>query len=323
MGDDVSKPYVSPLSGNSDQQQQLELLLMTNPTYPLKSTMAPTPVRPPSSTRLPRSHGCILTPQVRLRHPRGVTNIEVDPEVNDIGDLKVIIFSATEIPPSEQDSEPAPCPRALMIVKLGYPPKPLPERSGPLGSLISRGEQLIVVAVPRKSPRAARRPSVKELDAVLSAPEPLPERASSGTRLAAQVGRTGTAEGTSVRTPAGVLELRVVPDDNSCLFSAVGVVFEGGIEAAQGLRKGECGREGGEGDGDEAGDGDEDGLTRSQSSPTPSALTRSTLTRCSAAREKSTLPRFWRRTRGAARLSLRSLRSSEWRRGLGVLSMLC
>lgn len=36
---------------------------------------------------------------------------------------------------------------------------------------------------------------------------------------------------------AGHLTLRVVPDDNSCLFSALGVVFEGGIESAQKLRK--------------------------------------------------------------------------------------
>lgn len=35
----------------------------------------------------------------------------------------------------------------------------------------------------------------------------------------------------------GVLELRKVPDDNACLFSAIGVVFEGGIEGANGLRK--------------------------------------------------------------------------------------
>lgn len=38
---------------------------------------------------------------------------------------------------------------------------------------------------------------------------------------------------------AGFLQLRVVPDDNSCLFSAVGVVFEGGIEKAPALRKSE------------------------------------------------------------------------------------
>lgn len=35
---------------------------------------------------------------------------------------------------------------------------------------------------------------------------------------------------------AGTLELRIVPDDNSCLFSAVAVVFEGGLEAAGSLR---------------------------------------------------------------------------------------
>jgi ubiquitin thioesterase OTU1 len=39
---------------------------------------------------------------------------------------------------------------------------------------------------------------------------------------------------------AGHLQLRVVPDDNSCLFSAIGVVFEGGISAAQKLRTGEA-----------------------------------------------------------------------------------
>lgn len=31
--------------------------------------------------------------------------------------------------------------------------------------------------------------------------------------------------------------LRVVPDDNSCLFSSIGVVFEGGMGAAQKLRQ--------------------------------------------------------------------------------------
>jgi len=34
----------------------------------------------------------------------------------------------------------------------------------------------------------------------------------------------------------GFLELRVVPDDNSCLFSAIGVVFLEGIDSAQELR---------------------------------------------------------------------------------------
>jgi ubiquitin thioesterase OTU1 len=49
-------------------------------------------------------------------------------------------------------------------------------------------------------------------------------------------GNEGT---TSVELPGdnGFLELRVVPDDNSCLFSAIGVVFLGGIEIAGDLRR--------------------------------------------------------------------------------------
>lgn len=35
----------------------------------------------------------------------------------------------------------------------------------------------------------------------------------------------------------GTLELRKVPDDNSCLFSSVGLVFGGGIEGGSKLRK--------------------------------------------------------------------------------------
>ncbi len=40
------------------------------------------------------------------------------------------------------------------------------------------------------------------------------------------------AESESIQLPGrdnGWLQLRVVPDDNSCLFSAVGVVSEGGM----------------------------------------------------------------------------------------------
>jgi ubiquitin thioesterase OTU1 len=36
---------------------------------------------------------------------------------------------------------------------------------------------------------------------------------------------------------AGYLQLRVVADDNSCMFSALGVVFEGGVEAAGKMRR--------------------------------------------------------------------------------------
>ncbi|CAK9784413.1 unnamed protein product [Cutaneotrichosporon oleaginosum] len=158
---------------------------------------------------------------VRLRHPRGVTTIEVDPETQGVRDLKVLIFSSTEIPPSEQE------------IKFGYPPKPLPDTAGRLASIpITRGEQLIVTAVRARSPKRARRPSVKELDAELSAPRPPAPAVDTARDMPLE-----TSESVTLPGDAGYLQLRIVPDDNSCLFSAVAVVFEGGIEAAQKLRR--------------------------------------------------------------------------------------
>ncbi|BEI86209.1 hypothetical protein CcaverHIS002_0604960 [Cutaneotrichosporon cavernicola] len=167
---------------------------------------------------------------VRLRHPRGVTTIEVDPETQGVRDLKVLIFSSTEIPPSEQE------------IKFGYPPKPLPETAGRLASIpITRGEQLIVTAVPHvsRSPKRPRRLSVKELDAELSAPKP-PHAPGPVAESPLAPSDMPLEAADSIALPgrdAGFLQLRVVPDDNSCLFSAVSVVFEGDIEAAQKLRK--------------------------------------------------------------------------------------
>jgi len=129
----------------------------------------------------------------------------------------------------------------LTPVKYGYPPKPLPDVTGPLSSIpITRGEQIIVTTVPgasaKPSPAPTPAPSVKALNNALSAPTPLRPQ----TPLAANDIPSENAD--SVALPgrdAGFLQLRVVPDDNSCLFSAIGVVFEGGIESAQSLRKGE------------------------------------------------------------------------------------
>ncbi len=98
--------------------------------------------------------------------------------------------------------------------------------------------------VPNRSPRRQRRPSVKELDAELSAPQPPAPAPVAESPLPA--GDIPLEASESVALPgrdAGFLQLRVVPDDNSCLFSAVAVVFEGGIEAAQKLRKGTILRE--------------------------------------------------------------------------------
>ncbi|EJT48662.1 hypothetical protein A1Q1_02299 [Trichosporon asahii var. asahii CBS 2479] len=182
---------------------------------------------------MPSASASSNTVPVRLRHPRGVTTIEVDPEAQGIDDLKVLIFSASEIPPSQQE------------IKYGYPPKPLPETSGRLSSIpLTRGEQLIVTSNPNKlrspsaSPVRRRRPSVKELDAELSAPRSPPPRARDSPLLENEI-PLETKDSVQVKGhDAGYIQLRIVPDDNSCLFSSVAVVFEGGLDKAQELRKG-------------------------------------------------------------------------------------
>ncbi|RSH88513.1 ubiquitin-specific protease otu1 [Apiotrichum porosum] len=166
---------------------------------------------------------------VRLRHPRGVTTISVDPDTTGIADLKTVIFSHTEIPPSQQE------------ISYGYPPKKLPDTAGRLASIpITKGEQLIVTALPPKSPLRRRRPSVKELDEQLSAPLPPRDRGAPEAVVESPLaeGDIPVEPKETIKMPgdAGHLQLRVVPDDNSCLFSAIGVVFEGGISAAQKLR---------------------------------------------------------------------------------------
>ncbi|WVF69019.1 hypothetical protein IAT40_003793 [Kwoniella sp. CBS 6097] len=191
---------------------------------------------------------------VRLRAPRGVSTLTFDPTVTTIDDLKVLIFSNTEIPPSEQE------------IKYSYPPKPLPETTGTLSTIpITKGEQIIVTSNPglslSQSTNAASAstssstststptpaPSVKAFNDTISAPTPFVQSQPQSQSQAQRRPDSTLAQNdipvessNSVALPgrdAGYLQLRVVPDDNSCLFSAVGVVFEGGIEAAQKLRK--------------------------------------------------------------------------------------
>nr|XP_018262141.1 ubiquitin thioesterase OTU1 [Kwoniella dejecticola CBS 10117]OBR84299.1 ubiquitin thioesterase OTU1 [Kwoniella dejecticola CBS 10117] len=198
-----------------------------------------------------------------LTAPRGVSTIDFDPETTTIEDLKVLIFSATEIPPSEQE------------LKYSYPPKLLHDVQGPLSSIpITKGEQIIVTSVsptssstsisspstslPSKTPSATNSsstgsssrsrlaatptpaPSIKAINETISAPSPLapqpqpqrPESPLSHNDIPLETQDSVALPGRD----AGYLQLRVVPDDNSCLFSAIGVIFEGGIEAAQKLR---------------------------------------------------------------------------------------
>ncbi|KAI0345374.1 OTU-domain-containing protein [Trametopsis cervina] len=160
---------------------------------------------------------------VRLRHPKGVTTIQVDFDNGTVLDLQQEIFSATEITPSRQE------------LKAGYPPHSLtliPEL--PVESLgLQQGEQLIVT----QKAEAALRPTAAPLSAPLASPA-APMTSLMASQVRESVTPSPSAGGPDyVETDGGYLVHRVVPDDNSCLFSSIALVFEQNIGKASEIRK--------------------------------------------------------------------------------------
>ncbi|KAF8511946.1 OTU-domain-containing protein [Hysterangium stoloniferum] len=159
---------------------------------------------------------------IRLRHPKGVTTIQVDIENENVkvSDLQQAIFSATEIPPS------------LQSLKAGYPPQPLtaiPQL--PLSSLgLKRGEQLLVTQASGGGISHAPQSTVTSPSPGLNPPN------ISSQQPITQHRKQGLGD-EYVQTDGGVLVHRVVPDDNSCLFSSIGVVFEQDMGASARLRQ--------------------------------------------------------------------------------------
>ncbi|KAF9792054.1 hypothetical protein BJ322DRAFT_1206742 [Thelephora terrestris] len=158
--------------------------------------------------------------QLRLRHPKGVSTIQIDLDSATVQDLLQEIYKITEILPSRQD------------VKAGYPPKGLtliPEL--PISSLgLSKGEQLIVNQ--NSGGQSTRSTPARSAAAVSTTGEvPQPNSQPSG-----PVQPTKN-EPDSIEVEGGYLVHRIVPDDNSCLFSSVAIVFEQNIGKAQEIRK--------------------------------------------------------------------------------------
>ncbi|KAI6138851.1 hypothetical protein EDD17DRAFT_1805999 [Pisolithus thermaeus] len=155
---------------------------------------------------------------LRLRHPQGVSTLQLDFDSATVGDLQQQIFSASQIPPSQQE------------IKSGYPPRSLtviPEL--PLSSLgLKPGEQIIVnqraIAATVQAPTAGR--TTVPISGSFSPPAPQSVTTSSSTGPA----YVETSE-------SSVLVHRVVPDDNSCLFSSVALIFEQDITKAQKMRQ--------------------------------------------------------------------------------------
>ncbi|KAF8343899.1 OTU-domain-containing protein [Cantharellus anzutake] len=168
---------------------------------------------------------------VRLRSPKGTTTIHVNPN-RTIGDLQLLISSATQILPSLQD------------IKIGYPPtQAMLVPSLPLASLnLKRGDQIIVSTLSAEhsvlsSATKHITASPRDVDGGLPTLGAGGEGASSmeRERLAVQ-DHSGDGLVDHVAVDGQFLVLREVPDDNSCLFSSIALIFEQDMRAAPKLR---------------------------------------------------------------------------------------
>ncbi|KAK0210873.1 hypothetical protein DFS33DRAFT_1296101 [Desarmillaria ectypa] len=161
---------------------------------------------------------------IRLRHPKGTSTISVpfDDESYTVQDLQQEIRKLTDILPSRQ------------ILKHGYPPQSLTLIGElPVSSLgLTRGDQLIVNEEPGHVPDPLRS-SPPANPGFRSAP---PARTSSIPIIpASPPAIANTLE--HVPIDGGYLIHRVVPDDNSCLFSSVALIFEQDIAKASQIRQ--------------------------------------------------------------------------------------
>lgn len=152
---------------------------------------------------------------IRVRHPKGVSTLQLDinSESATVLSLQQSIYELSGLLPSQQE------------LKSGYPPKALtliPEL--PLSSLgLQRGEQLIVTSKPGSSqPAPPAAAPIARAQPAASASAPPPNKNAGGDGF--------------VNTETGTLVHRVVPDDNSCLFSSIAIVFEQNMEAASKMR---------------------------------------------------------------------------------------
>ncbi|CAE6460547.1 unnamed protein product [Rhizoctonia solani] len=154
---------------------------------------------------------------IRVRHPKGVSTLQVDPNSDSatVLSFQQSIHELSGLLPSQQE------------LKSGYPPRALtliPEL--PLSSLgLQRGDQITVTARPGVSTSVGPSPDTTSFSA------PRPVAPAPALRASASVASDGFVE-----TDTGTLIHRVVPDDNSCLFSSIAIVFGQGMTAAPQMR---------------------------------------------------------------------------------------
>ncbi|EGN93271.1 hypothetical protein SERLA73DRAFT_189819 [Serpula lacrymans var. lacrymans S7.3] len=164
---------------------------------------------------------------LRLRHPEGVSTIQLDLSTSTVEGLQEEIYKLSGIPHYQQE------------IKSGYPPRAhviVPEL--PLSSLgLKAGDQVIVsrkagFTVQSSATTTGRSDAISSGSKLVSGISPRPETVSQQPQISSKA--TGPD---SVATDGGFLIHRVVPDDNSCLFSSVAIVFEQDIAKATHVRK--------------------------------------------------------------------------------------
>ncbi|GAA5885329.1 hypothetical protein JCM6882_009572 [Rhodosporidiobolus microsporus] len=177
---------------------------------------------------------------LRIRSPTGQQTVTLPDDGATLADLRAKIEEVTAITATRQE------------LRTGFPPKPLDPAAAPAATLVSLGiksGETIVVAegagdalpaqastssatstVPRKrsiSPSAVPSSS----STTRKAPSPPPVSAPPKPSAASSAPQ-------SVEVDGGYLVLRVVPDDNSCLFRAVALALDAGnADAPAALRK--------------------------------------------------------------------------------------
>ncbi|KAI5452151.1 ubiquitin-specific protease otu1 [Naganishia albida] len=150
-----------------------------------------------------------MTVAVRLRHPRGVTTLHIEPETT-YEELQIMIFSATEIPLDAQE------------LKFGYPPKAFPSTvtSNPHAKLslipITKGEQIMVTEhAPSSSRKQFTTGPTSKKDATQSDPLPsgtnVPPPPTPGVFETAPTPKSTTSTATHTPTPAPSVPRTIIP----------------------------------------------------------------------------------------------------------------
>jgi ubiquitin thioesterase OTU1 len=142
--------------------------------------------------------------RIRLRAPNGQHTLALDDNAA-VSDLLSSISNATELP--------------LFDLKWNFPPQPLDPALYGLSTLLKdtdlklNGAQIIVIAIATGDPSETKREEEAEQSSSQSAPLSLKRKQASALKDTPEV---------PVADRGGTIVLRVMPDDNSCMFRALG-----------------------------------------------------------------------------------------------------